>query len=182
MNLLKIYIIKFNWTEFIKHGILSEHQELNVTENNYIEVYDLNYILRISEIYSSKNQNDKNNLNNLLIWSFVLKQIKRQYQDNINYLPQSYIDAYSKFISTNLNKKQSYKPTRSVSCAKKIVKIMLHGLVDHLDISDLIKNGTTERFREMVEILKNEFESLVNETNWMDEKTKLSLIKKVLIF
>ena len=28
---------------------------------------------------------------------------------------------------------------------------MLHGLVDHLDISDLIKNGTAERFREMVE-------------------------------
>ncbi|CAF0964437.1 unnamed protein product [Brachionus calyciflorus] len=61
----------FDWTRYIVQELFGAHPEVAVTENESLLVVDFGYLRGMLDIYQDALANNKDDLHNLLIWSFL---------------------------------------------------------------------------------------------------------------
>lgn len=158
----------FNWKEFLSNGLFKGLAGLDIYENDVILVNDWNYITNAVEIYNTLiNENSRRDLDNLLVWIFV--------KGVLEYLPEKYNKATSGFkkylpISTATQ-------SRSLFCTR-FVGNRMDFAVGRLYVSEYFESGAKNHALTMVNNLKDEFKTMLNEYDWMDENSKRAAREK----
>jgi predicted metalloendopeptidase len=96
---------------------------------------------------------------------------------NLNFLPKNYTKAFDQFNEIYLSEASSVV-VRTQKCAGIVTNVMPFS-VGHLYVSRNFKNKSKTDVEEMVENIRDEFKTILNNTDWMDDISKNAAIEKV---
>lgn len=145
---------------------------MNITSNETLITLDLHYITNASLIYLDAFKNNRQDLSNLMIWSFLKEKLI-----SLNFLPKNYTSSLIQFNKLYLNEATSMS-VRSQKCASITIGVMPF-TVGQLYVRSNFKNESKNDVEQMVENIRDEFKTILGETDWMDDQSKKAAIEKV---
>lgn len=144
-----------------------------MTENEVVLVYDWKYLKNASQIYANAFENQKEDLLNLMIWSFLKEKII-----NLNFLPKNITSKFIEFEKLFSN--ATSLGTRTLRCAG-ITSGVMPFTVGQIYVKRNFKNESKTDVELMVENIREEFKSILAKTDWMDDQSKKAALEKVIL-
>lgn len=157
---------QFEWKKYI-HSLFRDIKNVTITNTEEILVDDLPYLERAVQIYADYNGRRKRDMDNYLIWSY--------YKDKFQYLPKRFreikneLDKVTKGVNTT--------PPRSFLCSNYVLVSMEYA-VGRMYVEKYFDEDSKNAATEMILNIKLEMNKILKEIDWMDEDSKLNVLKK----
>lgn len=155
---------KINWKNYFQYL----YEDLNTTinfEDDYVLVYKKNYFELVSAMLDEYDEKDLE----LLVWWDVVYMLSPHVNEELKTLKDMYV---SKIVPHN-----QVEP-RSTECASVVYNFMDaavgYSAVESIDF-DLIN-----KVADMISYIQDSFINYINNLTWMDDKTKIATVEKVL--
>ena len=123
---------------------------------------------RLVKMYKLINELPKREQANLMFWRILAKF-------TVNFLKTGVEEGaiYNNIFDTN-----GKNTSRSENCVNQI-KTFFPRIVDDLIINKYLQPEEKEQIREMFQLIKVEFEDIINNSEWVSEKTQIAAIRKL---
>ncbi len=139
-----------------------------MTEDEPIIVYDFEFLSKVCRLIADSSV-AKSDIENLIIWSAIRKEVF--------YLPKKYKDAKLEFEEIYRGTKT--EEPREQTCAFLTLGAMEYA-VGRLYVMDNFDKRSKEDATQMVDVIRNEFIQILQEADWLDEKSKNLALDKAL--
>ncbi|CAH1389312.1 unnamed protein product [Nezara viridula] len=155
---------KINWKNYFKYLYDDLDTALNF-EEDYVLVYKKSYFELLSSMLDDYDEKDLE----LLIWWEVVYMLSPHVNEELKTLKDTYV---SKIVPHN------QAESRSTECARIVYNFMDaavgYSAVDTIDF-DLIN-----KVADIISYIQDSFITYINDLTWMDDKTKIATVEKVL--
>ncbi|CAF0711924.1 unnamed protein product [Brachionus calyciflorus] len=166
INELQLKLPKFDWKKFFS-SLFTFSEKTEIHDNETILIDDWEYFEKATELFYNSTKTDRKNLDNLIVWIFL--------KDRTTFLPKKFKDA--KLELDRVIKGTSSMPSRSLTCSNFVLETMEYA-VGRLYIENYFNNASKAAATDMILNIQNEFKEMLNELDWMDEKSKQIAIEK----
>ena len=152
-----------NWIEFVNNVMGNPDVKVNGSEIVLIPGKE-----RLVNIYKFIEDLPKREQANLLLWRIFAKFAT-------NFLKTG---AEEGAIYNNIFDTEGTRTNRSENCVNQI-KTFFPNIKDDLIINKYLDPEERKQIREMFQLLKDEFEDIINSSEWMSEETQIAAMKKL---
>jgi len=152
-----------NWIEFVNSVMENSDVKVNGSEIVVIPGKE-----RLVKMYKLINELPKREQANLMFWRILAKF-------SVNFLKTGVEEGaiYKNIFDTN-----GKRTSRSENCVNQI-KIFFPRIVDDLIINKYLQPGEKEQIQEIFQLIKDEFEDIINNSEWLSEETQIAAIRKL---
>ncbi|CAF1087988.1 unnamed protein product, partial [Brachionus calyciflorus] len=158
----------FDWQRFIVQELFGEYPSLNVTENEPLLVIDFSYLRKMLDVYQNALKDNKDDLHNLFIWSFV--------KSRTSFLPKKFRDFQLDF--DKIYSGTTSIPKRSRTCSNEMSEKMPYA-VGRLYVKNYFKEEAKNDTEDMIKNIREEFKLMLTENEWMDQESKAAAREKL---
>jgi len=178
---------KFNWTYFLIDGVYKNDLNYTIDENELIILSDLDYIFEITKLFSNLTSidNKEMHLNDLLIWTFILNDLGPYKYFHLSSYPTSYNSSIlASLFSADFENETMYDVDLkfgSGHCLGFTSELMKFTIARLLANKYFVRSNTTkQKILEIVSNVKNEFIDILTRNEWLDEKTRMVSLEKII--
>ncbi|CAF3932616.1 unnamed protein product [Rotaria sordida] len=162
-NLSRILKTSFDFTTYLHHLYLFGNVILN--EFDLITIKELDFLINVVSIIDKTSSRI---IQNYFIWRFIMSQSE--------YMPKSIRNIKEQFDL--IFQATSTEELRTIKCAVYVNKHMGF-VVSKLYIKNYFDENAHNQSLKMLENIQNSFIDLINQSYWMDDKSKMKTIEKV---
>ena len=152
-----------NWIDYVNNVMGSPDVKVNGSEMVVIPGKE-----RLVKMYKLINELPKREQANLMFWRIFSKLAA-------NFLKTGVEEGA---IYKNIFDTKGTKTTRSENCVNQI-KTFFPRIVDDLIVNKYLKPEEKKHIREMFQLIKDEFEDIINNSEWLSEDTQSAAIRKL---
>ena len=152
-----------NWVDFLNTVMASPDVKVNGSEMVVIPEKE-----RLVKMYKLINELPKREQANLMFWRIFAKLAA-------NFLKTGVEEGA---IYKNIFDTKGTKTTRSENCVNQI-KTFFPRIVDDLIVNRYLKPEEKRQIHEMFQLIKDEFEDIINNSEWLSEDTQIAAIRKL---